>query len=106
MTPFELRTSSLRCRDESQFQPRCEDDRIHWTFPLQNCVFPHNLVGRFIILWWQLIPVSGELLIRASLTGERIQAIISGPGVLRPCTAPAGKCRADNGFDALFAALL
>ena len=29
MKPLELQTSPFRCRNESQLQPRCEDNRVH-----------------------------------------------------------------------------
>ena len=34
MKPLELLTSSFRFRDESQFQPWCEDNRVHRVAPL------------------------------------------------------------------------
>ena len=34
MQPLELRTTSFRFRNESQFQPWCEDDRVHRAAPL------------------------------------------------------------------------
>ena len=38
MKPLEFRTSSFRFRDESQFQPRCEDNRVHRVAPLLRFV--------------------------------------------------------------------
>jgi hypothetical protein len=38
MQPLELRTSSFRFRDESQFQPWCEDNRVHRVAPLLRFV--------------------------------------------------------------------
>jgi len=34
MKPLEILTSSFRCLEESQFQPRCEDNCIHRAAPL------------------------------------------------------------------------
>lgn len=34
MKPLELRTPPFRSRDKSQFQPWCEDDRVHRVAPL------------------------------------------------------------------------
>ena len=38
MKPLELRTSSFRFRDESQFQPWCENNRVHIVAPLLRFV--------------------------------------------------------------------
>lgn len=38
MNPLELRTSSFRFRDKSQFQPWCEDNRVHQITPLLRFV--------------------------------------------------------------------
>ena len=88
MKPLELWTPSFRARDESQFQAWCEDTGVHRVAPLLRFVtlevvgavdwclllVPLDLAERCVhaggqgsfILGWQLIPVSGELLIRGT----------------------------------------
>lgn len=42
--PLELRTSSFRFRDKSQFEPWCEDNRVHRIAPLL-CFVTLEVIG-------------------------------------------------------------